>query len=209
MAAIKEGGAKERRPSRYDGLSLSFENEAAIAADKRFLGETQEQGVYRMMYYSHNLHFLAFASCMNGNFAEAKNAAAKLVTNVAPGVKAMPMLEGFLPTPIVVLFAFERWNDILKLPAPDKSLESTSAVWHSLRGIAEKLTAEGAKELLDNFERTLRAAIPHYRERGRSQLVVAFGCTGGRHRSVAMAREMASRLENVDNVDVEFVAREL
>jgi UPF0042 nucleotide-binding protein len=66
-----------------------------------------------------------------------------------------------------------------------------------------------AKDLLDNLERTLRAAIPHYRERGRSQLVVAFGCTGGRHRSVAMAREMAARLENVENTDVEFLAREL
>jgi hypothetical protein len=66
-----------------------------------------------------------------------------------------------------------------------------------------------AGELLDNLERTLRAAIPHYRERGRSQLVVAFGCTGGRHRSVAMAREMASRLEDLENADVEFVAREL
>ena len=119
-----------------DHFASAHCNEAAIAADKKFLGETHEQGVYRMMYYSHNLHFLAFASCMNGNFAGAKDAAAKLVANVAPGVKAMPMLEGFLPTPIVVLFAFERWNDILKLPAPDKSLESTSAVWHSLRGIA-------------------------------------------------------------------------
>ncbi|MDQ6878837.1 MAG: hypothetical protein M3082_14340 [Candidatus Dormibacteraeota bacterium] len=66
-----------------------------------------------------------------------------------------------------------------------------------------------AQELLDNIERTLRGAIPHYRERGRSQLVVAFGCTGGRHRSVAMAREMAARLENIENTDVEFVAREL
>ncbi len=119
-----------------DHFASAHCNEAAIAADKKFLGETQEQGVYRMMYYSHNFHFLAFASCMNGNFAGAKDAAAKLVANVAPGVKAMPMLEGFLPTPIVVLFAFERWNDILKLPAPDQSLESTSAVWHSLRGIA-------------------------------------------------------------------------
>jgi UPF0042 nucleotide-binding protein len=66
-----------------------------------------------------------------------------------------------------------------------------------------------AQELLDNLERTLRAALPHYRDRGRSQLVVAFGCTGGRHRSVAMAREMASRLDGVENADVEFVAREL
>jgi UPF0042 nucleotide-binding protein len=66
-----------------------------------------------------------------------------------------------------------------------------------------------AQDLLDNLERTLVAALPHYRERGRSQLVVAFGCTGGRHRSVAMAREMAARLERLEDVDVEFVSREL
>ena len=66
-----------------------------------------------------------------------------------------------------------------------------------------------AKNLLDNLERTLKDAVPHYRERGRSQLVVAFGCTGGRHRSVAMAREMAGRLERFDGVDVEFAARDL
>lgn len=66
-----------------------------------------------------------------------------------------------------------------------------------------------AKELLDNLERTLKDALPHYRERGRSQLIVAFGCTGGRHRSVAMAKEMAARLGRFDGVDVEFTARDL
>lgn len=66
-----------------------------------------------------------------------------------------------------------------------------------------------AQELLDNLERTLRAAIPHYRDHGRSQLVVAFGCTGGRHRSVAMANELATRLRNIEAVDVEFAARDL
>ena len=66
-----------------------------------------------------------------------------------------------------------------------------------------------ARDLLDNLERTLKDALPHYRERGRSQLIVAFGCTGGRHRSVAMAKEMASRLEGMDGVDVEFTARDL
>ena len=66
-----------------------------------------------------------------------------------------------------------------------------------------------AQELLGNLETTLRAAIPHYRERGRSHLVVAFGCTGGRHRSVSMAREMAARLESVDGIDVEFTSRDI
>jgi hypothetical protein len=66
-----------------------------------------------------------------------------------------------------------------------------------------------AQQLLDNLETTLRGAIPHYREHGRSQLVVAFGCTGGRHRSVAMANEMASRLSGIDGVDVEFATRDM
>ncbi len=66
-----------------------------------------------------------------------------------------------------------------------------------------------AQELLGNLERTLGAAIPHYRERGRSHLVIAFGCTGGRHRSVSMAQEMAVRLKSMDSIDVEFAARDI
>ncbi len=71
------------------------------------------------------------------------------------------------------------------------------------------LAQPAAKDLLDNLERTLKDALPHYRERGRSQLIVAFGCTGGRHRSVAMAKEMAARLKRLDGVDVEFKPRDL
>ena len=119
-----------------DHLASARCNKMAAAADKKFLAETHEQGVYPLMYYSHNLHFLAYASCMRGNFAEAKRAAAELVANVQPAIKEMPMLEGFLPTPMIVLLAFERWDDILKLPAPDPSLATTTAVWRSLRGIA-------------------------------------------------------------------------
>jgi hypothetical protein len=66
-----------------------------------------------------------------------------------------------------------------------------------------------ARELLGNLEKTLREAIPHYRERGRSHLVVAFGCTGGRHRSVAMASAMTDRLASIEGIDVESVARDL
>ena len=66
-----------------------------------------------------------------------------------------------------------------------------------------------ARDLLDNLERTLKNALPHYRERGRSQLIVAFGCTGGRHRSVVMASEMAERLKHIGGVDVEFTARDI
>jgi UPF0042 nucleotide-binding protein len=78
---------------------------------------------------------------------------------------------------------------------------------HRVRDFVIKQPA--AQELLENLDQTLRAAIPHYRERGRSHLVVAFGCTGGRHRSVAMAREMADRLASLEDIDVEFSARDV
>jgi tetratricopeptide (TPR) repeat protein len=124
-------------------------NEQAMAADKKYLSQTREQGVYPMMYYSHNMHFLAFAASMRGNFPEAKEAAAKLVTNVMPGVKMMPPLEGFLPTPMIVLNAFERWNDLVRFPAPNPEFKITTAIWHSLRGVAYAQlgkTAEAEKD---------------------------------------------------------------
>ena len=47
---------------------------------------------------------------------------------------------------------------------------------------------------LDNIEALLKDLIPRYWAAGKNYLTVAFGCTGGRHRSVAAAVEMAERL---------------
>jgi tetratricopeptide (TPR) repeat protein len=132
-------------------------NEMAAAADRKFLSETHEQGVYPLMYYSHNLHFLAYASCMRGDLTEAKRAAAELVANVQPAIKEMPMLEGFLPTPMIVLLAFERWEDILKLPAPDPSLATTTAVWRSLRGMA--FAHIGNTDIAENEQKAFRGLV--------------------------------------------------
>jgi hypothetical protein len=132
-------------------------NEAAIAADKKFLEQTHEQGFYRLMYYSHNMHFLAFADCMRGDFTGAKAAADKLVVNVSSGVKAIPMLEGFMPTPIIVLLAFERWQDVLKFPQPESSLVLTSAVWRSARGIA--FANLGKTSEAENEQKTFRDLV--------------------------------------------------
>jgi len=57
------------------------------------------------------------------------------------------------------------------------------------------LTAEPAwNETLDRIESLLIDWIPRYWAAGKSYVTVAFGCTGGRHRSVAAAAEMAERL---------------
>ena len=132
-----------------DHAASAHSNELAAAADRKFLAATGQEGVYPMMYYSHNLHFLAYAGCMRGDFSEAKDAAAKLVANVAPHVKMMADLEGFMPTGTMVLLAFERWNDILKSSKPDPTMLNTTAIWHFARGIAlanRGKTAEAERE---------------------------------------------------------------
>lgn len=53
-----------------------------------------------------------------------------------------------------------------------------------------------ANDLYDKILDILRFTIPLYRKEGRRQLVVAFGCTGGKHRSVSFALRAAADLKN-------------
>jgi UPF0042 nucleotide-binding protein len=50
-------------------------------------------------------------------------------------------------------------------------------------------------EFLDKVTEMLKFLLPHYIAEGKSYLTVAFGCTGGQHRSVFIAEEMKKRLE--------------
>jgi UPF0042 nucleotide-binding protein len=52
-----------------------------------------------------------------------------------------------------------------------------------------------ANDFLERFEGLLLSLLPAYEEEGKSYLTVAIGCTGGRHRSVAIAEEVARRLQ--------------
>ena len=51
------------------------------------------------------------------------------------------------------------------------------------------------QEFLDRTTEMLKFLLPHYIDEGKSYLTVAFGCTGGQHRSVFIAEEMKKRLE--------------
>ena len=49
-------------------------------------------------------------------------------------------------------------------------------------------------EFLNRLTDLMLYLMPHYVKEGKSYLTVAFGCTGGQHRSVMMAEEMTKRL---------------
>ena len=48
-----------------------------------------------------------------------------------------------------------------------------------------------AKRLLERYELFLQVALPLYVREGKSQLTIAVGCTGGKHRSITFARKIA------------------
>ena len=111
-------------------------NEQAAAVDRAYIQATGAQGIYPMMYYSHNLHFIAMCAAMNGNYQESKKNAELLLANVAPHVKEVPPLEGFTTIPTAVEVRFHHWDEILKMPQPDPAMKTTTIFWHFARGMA-------------------------------------------------------------------------
>jgi RNase adapter protein RapZ len=51
-----------------------------------------------------------------------------------------------------------------------------------------------ASQFLDQFESMMVTLVPAYEAEGKTYLTIAMGCTGGRHRSVAVAEDLAERL---------------
>ena len=86
--------------------------------------------------------------------------------------------------------------DVRFLPNPyyDAQLRWQSGLDTPVREFVESQPA--TKQFLDHVEGLLAFLLPEYADEGKTYLTVAFGCTGGRHRSVAMAcmvNEMLSR----------------
>ncbi len=71
------------------------------------------------------------------------------------------------------------------------------------------LTQEGAEEFLDRYHELLRLIGAGYRREGKRYLTLAIGCTGGKHRSVAISEELSRRLAAEDRMAVKVVHRDL
>ena len=96
----------------------------------------------------------------------------------------------FLPNPF--------WNDDLRaLTGEDEAVRDYV------------LGQPGAREFIDAYAAALHPVLEGYQRENKRNSVVAIGCTGGKHRSVVVARELADRLASEPGVAVRVKHRDL
>ncbi len=96
----------------------------------------------------------------------------------------------FLPNPF--------WND---------QLRSQTGLDEAVKTFV--LNQVGALEFLDAYGQALRPVLEGYQRENKRHSIVAIGCTGGKHRSVVMAQELALRLSDLPAVAVTVTHRDL
>src|SRR6185295_10994324 len=119
-----------------DYHAASAANQQAADVDAAYLAKYKVRGMYPAMYYAHNLQFLAVSASMEGRFADADGAAARLIGEMTPVVKENPMAEWYLPTRALVLVRARKWDQVKMLPEPDKNLKLAHAFWRFARALA-------------------------------------------------------------------------
>jgi tetratricopeptide (TPR) repeat protein len=141
------------RTGDYHAASVS--NKQAVGADQGYIEKYHVDGMYSMMYYTHNMHFLAIAAAMEGNFADASRAGARITKGITPHLKDHPENESFLPVETLVLVRFHRWSEVERLPEPPTNLTQAHALWRFARGMAFNGVGDAAQA---QAERTALAA---------------------------------------------------
>jgi len=99
--------------------------------------------------------------------------------------------------------------DVRFLPNPHYEADLRPLTGHDQR-VVDYVGRDGRlDELLTHVEPLLDFLLPQYISEGKAHLAIAIGCTGGRHRSVAIAEHLSRRWRERDDVFVEIVHRDI
>ena len=140
-----------------DHAGAAAANAAGAAADRRYLVSAPANGLYGMMYYPHNLHFLADSHMMQGRFTDAKQAGDRVAEQLSPHAGMMPMVESMVIMPVSVLLRFAKHSDVLALQEPPADRPVQRAWHHFARGTA--LAQTGKADEAEAERKLLAAAI--------------------------------------------------
>lgn len=152
----------------------------AIQDEQRLFGPVRKMADVRIDTTNFNVHELR--AYIQNEFRRDSTGKSLLISSISFGYKHGVPLEAdlvfdvrFLPNPHFV-------PEFRKLTGRDKKV------------VAYLNQFPQTREFLDRVTELLLFLLPHYIREGKSYLTLAFGCTGGQHRSVMIAEEMRRRL---------------
>ena len=148
------------RVGRYADAAESNIN--AIEVDRAYLAKAPTPGIYAA-YYGHNLHFLAFAAMMSGNYEQAIQAARDLEAEMPETAlrEFAGLIEGIMAANFHVMIRFGKWEQILEEPEYPEWRLVSRAVRLYARSIANSALGrtEEARVELEAFEEAM-AEVP-------------------------------------------------
>ena len=125
------------RTGKYHEGTLA--NEKAVEVDSLYIVACNAQGMYPLVYYPHNIHFLAACAALEGQGEKAVNASYLISQNINQELMEDPTLstlQHYWIIPMYVLVKFAQWDQLLAYPEPKESLLYPRAIWHYARGMA-------------------------------------------------------------------------
>ncbi len=149
-----------------------------------------------MVIDTSNLNIHQLATQVSELFAE-EGAARHRVTLLSFGFKYG------LPTDVDLV------ADMRFLPNPFWNEELRGLTGQDPEVVEYVLSRQGAAEFLDAYATALTPVLEGYQRENKSHSTIAIGCTGGKHRSVAMSEELARRLSAIPGVAVNVRHRDL
>jgi RNase adapter protein RapZ len=176
-------------PLQEDGTLLD-----GIERERSLMQEIRERSDFVMDTSEMNIHQLSTA--ISKIYSEPEDARIRL-TIISFGYKYG------LPSDVDMV------ADMRFLPNPywEESLRSLSG---KDQAVSDYVTGNPlAKEFMDSYENSLAAVLRGYAGENKTFATLAIGCTGGKHRSVAMAENMANRLSGRDDIQVAVKHRDL
>lgn len=124
-------------------------NEKASRVDSTYIAQCKVAGAVPLLYYPHNIHFLAVAAFLEGNSRKAIDAAWMIQRNASREfINENATVQHYYSIPYYVLVQFGRWDEILQLKYPGEMLKYPAAIWHYARGMA--FAAKGDLEKAGN-----------------------------------------------------------
>ncbi|MEI5584717.1 MULTISPECIES: RNase adapter RapZ [unclassified Agromyces] len=180
-----------RRPHPLQGDGTLLDG---ITAERARLAEVRESSDILVDTSDLNIHQLA--NLVTDTFAEAGRAGLRVTVQSfgfkygLPADADLVADARFLPNPF--------WDERLRHLTGEDAAVSEYV-----------LEQDGAREFLDAYVTALEPVLAGYQRENKPHATIAIGCTGGKHRSVAMARELAARLRAIPGLAVSVKHRDL